>query len=81
MRNTRFSAKSTMQSMSVVLGRLHRLLQRAGTSYEMIRQENKKYIKSVLEEVYLVRVGSLLYPELLHQEGPTTRSQVRKERR
>ena len=34
--------------------------------------ENKKY---------LVRVGSLLYPELLHQEGPTTRSQVREERR
>ena len=35
--------------------------------------ENKKYIKSVLD--------LLLYPELLHQEGPTTRSQVREERR
>ena len=33
------------------------------------------------QEVYLVRVGSLLHPELLHQEGPTTRSQVREERR
>ena len=33
------------------------------------------------QKVYLVRVGSLLYPELLHQERPTTRSQVREERR
>ena len=33
------------------------------------------------QEVYLVRVGPLLYPELLHQEGPTTRSHVREERR
>ena len=35
--------------------------------------ENKKYIKSVLDLFSI--------PELLHQEGPTTRSQIRKERR
>ena len=35
--------------------------------------ENKKYISS--------RAGSLLCPELLHQEGPATRAQVREERR
>ena len=44
---------------------------RAGTSCEMERKQ----------EVYLVRVESLLYPELLHQEGPSTRSQEREERR
>ena len=33
------------------------------------------------QEVHQVRAGSLLYPELLHQEGPATRSQVREERR
>ena len=33
------------------------------------------------QKVHLVRAGSLLYPELLHQEGPATRSQVREERR
>ena len=32
-------------------------------------------------EVHLVRAGSLLHPKLLHQEGPTTRSQVREETR
>ena len=32
------------------------------------------------QEVHLVRAGSLLYPELLHKEGPATRSQVREER-
>ena len=32
------------------------------------------------QEVHLVRAGSLLYSELLHQEGPTTRSQVRMQR-
>ena len=35
--------------------------------------ENKKYIKSVLD--------LLLYPELLHQERPATRSQVREEKK
>ena len=35
--------------------------------------ENKKYIKFTLDLFSI--------PELLHQEGPTTRSQVRKERR
>ena len=35
--------------------------------------ENKKYISSVLDLFF--------YPELLHQEGPATRSQVREERR
>ena len=35
--------------------------------------ENKK--------LHQVRAGSLLYPALLHQERPATRSQVRKERR
>ena len=34
---------------------------------------NKKYTQ--------VRAGSLLYPKLLHQERPATRSQVREERR
>ena len=33
------------------------------------------------QEVHQVRAGSLLYPELLHQERSTTRSQVREERR
>ena len=33
------------------------------------------------QEVHQVRAGSLLYPELLHQERPATRSQVREERR
>ena len=35
--------------------------------------ENKKYISSVLD--------LLRYPELLHQKGPATRSQVREERK
>ena len=35
--------------------------------------ENKKFFQ--------VRAGSLLHPELPHQEGPATRSQIRKERR
>ena len=35
--------------------------------------ENKKYISSVLD--------LFCHPELLHQEGPATRSQVREERR
>ena len=33
------------------------------------------------KEVHLVRVGSFLHPELLHQEGPATQSQIREEKR
>ena len=44
-----------------------------GHFWEEDKTENKKYISSVL--------GSLHYPEFLHQEGPATRSQVREERR
>ena len=71
MRDSRRGAKSTMQSMSDVLGRWHRLLH---VRTLLARWYNRK------QEVYLVRAGSLLYPELLHQEGLATRSQVREER-
>ena len=33
------------------------------------------------QEVHLIRAGSVLHPELLHQEGPATRPQVREESR
>ena len=33
------------------------------------------------QEIHLIRAGSLLHPEVLHQERPATRSQVREERR
>ena len=33
------------------------------------------------QEVYLIRAGSVLHPELLHQERPATRSPVREESR
>ena len=55
-----------------VLGRWHSLLH---VRTLLARWYNRK------QEVHLVRAGSLLYPELLHQEGPATRSQVREERR
>ena len=58
--------------MPDVLGRWHRLLH---VWTLLARWYNRK------QEVYLVRVGSLRYPELLHQKGPTTWSQVREERR
>ena len=29
------------------------------------------------QEVHLIRAGFVLHPELLHKEGPATRSQVR----
>ena len=29
------------------------------------------------QEVHFIRAGFLLHPELLHKEGPATRSQVR----
>ena len=61
----------SVQSMPDVLERWHRLLH---MWTPLARWYNRK------QEVYLVRVGSLLYPELLHQERPTTRSQVREER-
>ena len=70
-RDSRCGAKSTMQSMPDVLGRWHRLLHVRAL---LERWHNKK------QEVHQVRVGSLRYPELLHQEGPATRSQVREER-
>ena len=72
MRDSRCGARSTMQSMSDVLGRWHRLLH--------VRAPLKKWHKRK-QEVYFPRSWSLLYPELLHQERPTTRLQVREERR
>ena len=70
MRDGRRGAKSTMQSMPDVLGRWHRLLHVRAL---LERPNNRE------QEVHQVRAGSL-YPELLHQEGPATRSQVREER-
>ena len=57
MRDCRRGAEITMQSMLDVLGRWHRLL-RVWTL--LARRYNRE------QEVHLVRVGSLLYPELLH---------------
>ena len=62
----------TQCSMPDVLGRWHRLVH---VWTLLARWYNRK------QEVHLIRAGSLLYPELLHQEGPATRSQVREERR
>ena len=61
-----------MQSMPDVLGRWHRLLH---VWTLLARWYNRK------QEVHLVRAGPLLYSELLHQEGPATRSQIREESR
>ena len=72
MRDTRCWAESTMQSMPRVLGRWHRLLHVRAL---LARWYSRK------QEVHQVRSRSLLYPELLHKEGPTARSQVREERR
>ena len=72
MRDSRRGAEITMQSMPDALGRWHRLLH---VWTLLARWYNRK------QEVHLVRAGSLLYPELLHQKGPATRSQVREERR
>ena len=72
MRKTRCWAKSTMQSMSVVLGRRHRLLHVRSLLSRWYDREQK---------AHQVSSWSLLYPELLHQEGPTTRSPIRKGRR
>ena len=72
MRDNRRGAEITMQSMPDVLGRWHRYC----TCGHFLRDdttENKKYISSVLD--------LFAFPELLHQEGPATRSQVREERR
>ena len=60
MRENRRGAKSTMQEHVQRIGMLASSIARADTSCEMIQQK---------QEVYLVRAGSLLYPELLHQEG------------
>ena len=72
MRDSRCGAKSTMQSIPSELGRWHRLLH--------VRALLTRYYDGK-QEVHQVRSGSLLYPELLHQERPATRSQVREERR
>ena len=72
MRDSRRGAEITVQSMPDVLGALALYTAHVDTSWKMIQQK---------QEVYLVRVGSLRYPELLHQEGPATWSQVREERR
>ena len=72
MPNSRCGARSTVQSMPDVLERWHRILHMRAL---LARWHNRKH------EIYLVRIRSLRYPELLHQEGPATRSQVREERR
>ena len=72
MRDSQRGAEITMQSMPDVLGRWHRLLH---VWTLLAGWYNWK------QEVHLVRAGSLLYPELLHQKGPATRSQVREERK
>ena len=59
MRDSRRGAEITMQSMLDVLGRWHRQLH---VRTLLARWYNRK------QEVYHVRVGSLLYPELLQQE-------------
>ena len=46
---------------------------------KMIRTENKKCIKS--EKYIKLFLDLFSIPELLHQEGPATRSQIREERR
>ena len=63
MRDSRRGAEITMQSMPSVLGRWHSLLH---VWTLLARWYNRK------QEVHLVRVGSLLYPELLHsgRAGP-----------
>ena len=68
MRDSRRGAEITMQSMSGVLGRWHRLLH-VRTLLE--RWYNRK------QEVHLVCAGFVLHPELFHKKGPATRSQVR----
>ena len=73
MRNTRCWTWSTMQSMPGVLGTLASSTARARHFF------TRWYDRE--QEVHQVRSWSLLYPELLHQEGPTTWSQVRKERK
>ena len=65
-------AEITVQSMPDVLGRWHCLLH---MWTPLARRYNRK------QEVHLIRAGSVLHPELLHQEGPATRSQVREESR
>ena len=72
MRDNRRGAEITVQSMLNALEHRNCVLH---MWTPLARWYNRK------QEVYLVRVGSLLYPELFHQEGPATRSQVREERR
>ena len=72
MRDSRCGAKSTMQSMPDVFSSWHCLLHVRAL---LAKWYNRK------QEVHFIRAGSPLYPELLHQEGPATRSQVREERR
>ena len=72
MRDSRRGAEITVQSMPKVLERWHCIL-------HMWTPHRRWYNRK--QEVHLVLAGSLLYPELLHKEGPTTRSQVREERR
>ena len=62
----------TVQSMPDVLERWHCILL-------MWTPHGRWYNRK--QEVHLIRVGSLLHPELLHQEGLATRSQVREESR
>ena len=60
-------AEITVQSMPNVWERRHCILY-MWTSYE------RWYCRKL--EVHLIRAGFVLHPELLHKEGPTTRSQV-----
>ena len=70
MRDSRRGAEIIMQSMPDVLGRWHHLLH---VWTLLARWYNRK------QEVHLVRAGFDFHPELLHKEGPATRSQVREE--
>ena len=70
MRDSRRGAEITVQSMPNVLERRHCILH-MWTPYE--RWYDRK------QEVHLIRAGFVLHPELLHKEGPATRSQVREE--
>ena len=71
MRDSRRGAEITMQSMSNVLGRWHRVLH--------VRTLQERWY-NWKQEVHLVRAGYLLYLELFHQAGQATRSKVREEK-
>ena len=68
MRDNRRGAEITVQSM------LNALEHRKCVLHMWTLYERRYYRK---QEVHLIRAGFVLHPELLHKEGPATRSQVR----